>query len=296
MFRNAYKIASGFTAPVIISRKAISGECASAIGAFVVINKDGWIVTAAHILDQLETLKTQTTKAAEVALAKQSIQSDHSLSEKEKRKKIGKLDYPPQNSTDQCSIWWGVGGESQLVYAASLGAADLAVGRLEPFDSKWIPNYPIFKDPSKNFDYGTSLLKVGFPFHSITPSWDNDKKAFLLPEGALPVPRFPIEGIFTRHVDYLNKDGTPLKFPIRFVESSTPGLRGQSGGPTVDTKGTVWAIQSKTAHLPLGFSPQVPQNPGHTEHQFLNVGLGIHPATLFAFFNEQGIQFQISEY
>jgi S1-C subfamily serine protease len=118
----------------------------------------------------------------------------------------------------------------------------------------------------------------------------------MLPENALPIPRFPIEGIFTRTIDSRSEDDTPLKFPIRFVETSTPGLRGQSGGPTVDARGTIWAIQSKTAHLPLGFSPPVPGNSNLTEHQFLNVGIGIHPVTLFAFFNEQGIKFQISEY
>ena len=41
MFRDVYKIASKFTLPVIISGKTISGECSSAIGAFVVINEDG---------------------------------------------------------------------------------------------------------------------------------------------------------------------------------------------------------------------------------------------------------------
>lgn len=295
MFREAYKIASTFTGPVVISRRTISGDCSSAIGAFVVINPEGWIVTAAHILDQFETLSSESNKAKEVALAKQGILSDSSLTEKEKRKKIGKLDYPPKNSTDQCSIWWGI-GESQLVYAAGLGGADLAVGRLQPFNPQWVSTYPVFKDPSKNFDYGTSLLKVGFPFHSIVPSWDDDKKVFVLPENALPIPRFPIEGIFTRIADGRSEDGTPLKFPIRFVETSTPGLRGQSGGPTVDAKGTIWAIQSKTAHLPLGFSPPVPGNPDKIEHQFLNVGLGIHPDTLFAFFNEQGIKFEKSDY
>lgn len=292
MFREAYKIASGFTAPVIISRKTISGECSSSIGAFVVINKDGWIVTAAHILDQFQELSDECKKSEQVTSARESIQADTTLSDKEKRKKIGKLTYPPKSSTDKCSIWWGI-GNTGLVYAASLPQADLAVGRLDPFDPAWIHRYPIFKDPSKNFDYGTSLLKVGFPFHSIVPCWDTGKKAFCLPDGALPVPIFPIEGIFTRIADASNHDDTA---PIRFVETSTPGLRGQSGGPTVDVNGTIWAIQSKTSHLPLGFSPEVPNRPGHFEHQFLNVGLGIHPDTLFAFFTAQGIKFDTSDY
>lgn len=73
-------------------------------------------------------------------------------------------------------------------------------------------------------------------------------------------------------------------------------MRGQSGGATVDKNGTVWAIQSKTAHLPLGFSPEVPGKQGQLEHQFLNVGLGIHPDTIFELFRQQGIAHSISDY
>ena len=43
MFRLAYKIAREFTFPVILSRRTIAGACSSSIGAYVVINADGWI-------------------------------------------------------------------------------------------------------------------------------------------------------------------------------------------------------------------------------------------------------------
>lgn len=293
MFRDAYRIAEGFTAPVIISRRTIAGECSSSIGAFVVINSDGWIVTAAHILDQFQTLASQAEQANKVTAQKKAILEDAALNEKQKRKEIGKLSYPPKTHTSNCSIWWGSQGESQLVYAAGLPEADLAVGRLEPFDPSSVRNYPVFKDPTKGFDHGTSLLKVGFPFHSIVPTWDEQAGLFVLPPGSLPVPRFPIEGIFTRVAESAAR---PNGIPARFVETSTPGLRGQSGGPTVDVKGAIWAIQSRTAHLPLGFSPEVPGKPGQNEHQFLNVGLGVHPDTLFAFFKQQNVQFQVSDY
>lgn len=38
-----------------------------------------------------------------------------------------------------------------------------------------------------------------------------------------------------------------------FIETSTPRLRGQSGGPIFDVNGAIWAIQSQTHHLKLGF-------------------------------------------
>ncbi len=87
-----------------------------------------------------------------------------------------------------------------------------------------------------------------------------------------------------------------IPFPFKYIETSTPGLKGQSGGPTIDVNGVVWAIQAKTLHLPLGFDPQVPGKKGQTEHQFLNVGLGIHPETLLSFFRNQKIQYETASY
>lgn len=90
-----------------------------------------------------------------------------------------------------------------------------------------------------------------------------------------------------------SKDG---KYEIKFLETSSPGLRGQSGGPIFDSKGTIWAVQSQTMHLQLGFSPKIQKN-GHEveENQFLNVGLGIHPELIVAFLRDNNIKFDISD-
>jgi hypothetical protein len=173
---------------------------------------------------------------------------------------------------------------------------DVGVGRLDPFDPGCTKVYPIFKDPSKNFDPGTSLCKLGFPFHSFEPTWNKEREMFELPPRALPMPRFPIDGIFTRTAEVVIEGSEPPPFPVRYVETSSPGLKGQSGGPTVDVKGTIWAIQAKTINFPLGFDPSVPGKKDQTEHQFLNVGLGVHPITIFGLFNQVGIKFQVSDY
>jgi len=297
MFKDAYKIACHFTHPVILSRKTIGGQCSSSIGAFVVINDGGWIVTAGHMLESLSKLKQETDEARSLETQRAAIRADPSLTEKEKRKAIGKLRKLPKEWTDRWSVWWAGWSGTNLVQATGLTVADVAVARLAPFDPTWIKTYPVFKDPSKDFGPGTSLCKIGFPFHSITPRWDDSTGNFELPAGALPIPFFPIEGIFTRTAEALVHGGNPVPFPIRWVETSTPGLRGQSGGPTIDRQGTIWAIQCKTAHLPLGFNPPVPGGrPGETEHQFLSVGLGVHPDTLFGLFGKVGIKFAVSSY
>lgn len=138
--------------------------------------------------------------------------------------------------------------------------ADLALGKIDGFDMSRVAIYPKLKNPCVNFDIGENLCKLGFSFHSISPIYDETTNAFELPPEALPIPLFPIEGIFTRTL--VMKEGSSS---AKFVETSSPGLRGQSGDPTFDTKGRVWAIQSRTIHHPLGFSPEAP-NQRNREH------------------------------
>lgn len=59
MFRNALKIANEFTCPIVISRKSVSGVCSTMIGTYVIVNDEGWIVTAGHILRMWSELTQQ---------------------------------------------------------------------------------------------------------------------------------------------------------------------------------------------------------------------------------------------
>jgi len=144
-------------------------------------------------------------------------------------------------------------------------------------------------------DVGRSLCKLGFPFHDISATYNETTDTFQLAAGTLPLPRFPIEGIYTRNA--LAGKSADGKYDIKFLETSSPGLRGQSGGPIFDTQGTVWAMQSQTMHLPLGFSPKVNRGSRTTEeHQFLNAGLGVHAEVIVPFLRDNGIDFQVSDY
>lgn len=295
MFRQAYAVARSFTLPVVLSRVTVDGKCSSGIGTFVVINAEGWIVTAAHILAQLDGMITQANQAKAFEGQRQAIESDTALSNNQKKKALGALARLPRDHTVHCSAWWGKDG-IRLAEARSIPAIDLGVGRLEPFDPKLITTYPVFKDPKKDYEPGTSLCKLGFPFHSITPAYDAAADAFRLPEGALPLPLFPIEGIFTRVAEIVVEGAPPPPFPLQWVETSSPGLRGQSGGPIFDLQGTIWAIQVNTAHYPLGFSPSVPNRPNEREHQFLNVGRGVHAQTILDFLDQIGVKYTKSAY
>ena len=144
----------------------------------------------------------------------------------------------------------------------------------------------------RSLDNGTSLCRLGFPFNDVTPTYDGT--SFAIPPQAFPMPFFPNDGILTRFVIVSQSS---VGYDVGFLETSSPGLRGQSGGPIFDREGTVWSIQSQTRHLPLGFSPPVPNGKkNEVEHQFLNVGWGTHPATIAGLLSECGISYELSNY
>ena len=58
MFAKANQIAKDYTLPIIISYKMYGGECYSGIGTYVIINEEGWFVTACHIIHQIKDFET----------------------------------------------------------------------------------------------------------------------------------------------------------------------------------------------------------------------------------------------
>ena len=283
MFARAYAIASSFTLPVVISSRSDKGVCNSAIGACVIINREGWILTSAHLIQEIQRQQESVQKHQTYDGDIRQLERDM-VADKEFRRniKVRTFNRPRKGSIQNHSVWWGRDG-AQLHDATVTPAADLALGRLAPFDPDTVAHYPVFKKPGPHYTPGRSLCKLGFPFHQITPTFDEQQNAFVLPQGAVPLPLFPIEGMFTRVV-VTPMPGSDEREIGKFIETSSPGLVGQSGGPIVDTEGVVWALQSHTRHYPLGFSPPIPgqhQGRQHTgsqqkEHQFLNVGLGVH--------------------
>ena len=81
---------------------------------------------------------------------------------------------------------------------------------------------------------GTSLCRLGFPFHQINATFDPVTRKFALAPDVLPIPRFPNDGIHTRVPVVISPDG---QRQVKFIETSSPGLKGQSGGPIFDQSG-----------------------------------------------------------
>lgn len=262
------------------------------LGSFIILNDEGWILTAAHLLKAILASSKHKNEIAEFESKCREIQEKRELTAKQMRRMLQRMKPNPDWITNH-SFWWGKDGVRIDEFKVS-PEKDLATGQLKPFDPLSIKLYPTIKNPS-SLRQGTSLCRLGFPLYEINSSFDEQTGNFSIDNSIFPVPRFPIEGIFTRNVvTGKSQDG---KLEIKFLETSSPGLRGQSGGPIFDTRGTVWAIQSSTQHFPLGFSPKVKKDGKEVEeNQFLNVGWGAHPEMIVSFLQDNGIAFKLSDY
>jgi hypothetical protein len=186
------------------------------------------------------------------------------------------------------AVLWGASTWSVNQFFRDI-LADIAIAKINGFTPASITAYPVFRNPSTEFKVGTSLCRLGHPFHTIKATFDEASGGFSLDPGTLPIPRFPNDGILTRFAIKNSADGSRQ---VKFVETSTAGLRGQSGGPIFDKDARIYAIQSQTTSLPLGFTPTVRQGSREiVEHQFMHLGWGTHVQHCIDLMRANGVSF-----
>jgi hypothetical protein len=267
MFTRAVRMASEFTFPYIGLRRRHSGQVYSNLGAFVIVNADGWAVTSAHLIEEILAVQRETASpSAEVGASAESC-------------------------ADHAEIWALPGfdvSKPRLAEAIVRPIADIALVRLEPFDLAIEGRLPLLRDSEKRpIEQGMSVCRLGYPFHDIGAEWSDSALEFALPPHAFPVPSFALEGIVAR---FRRVSADDASGHATFLETSTPGLRGQSGGPLVDVEGRLCGIQSHTTHLDLGFDARYSLGDQVvTERQFLNVGAATHIADVVSFLDEVGV-------
>ena len=235
MFSKAVPVAAGFTRPMVISSRTTKGECSSTIGAYVVLNREGWILTAGHLLDIVRQHQESARRYQGYRGNVVEFQRDIAADKRFRKKGVRTFHPPATSSVRNHSVWWGVDGAC-LNEARLLQAADLALGRLEPFDPASVAQLPVFKNPSRGYEPGRSLCKLGFPLHYIEPVYDEKANTFTLPTGSVPLPMFPLEGMFTRVVN-TRTPGSGEGDPSPFIETSTPSLLGQMGRARLRLRG-----------------------------------------------------------
>ncbi len=247
MFQEACKSMMNSIIPIIIASRTNQGVVNCSIGAGVMINKDGWFVTAGHILKEASRLSESVNKYD---------------SKKGKRNHMRVTDFAAIFGDPQFS------GVSTVTINEEL---DLGIGKLENYEVPSNSTYPVFR--IDEIEQGELLCRMGYPFVDgiLTPTWIKGK-GFIF-TNLYPVPMFINEALVSRFVN-LNSGV--------WIETSSPGLLGQSGGPLVDEKGKVCGIQVNTFHYPLNFKGQ---------KQFLNVGRAVHVKSIIDFLDANDIAY-----
>lgn len=291
MFVEAIKKAAKFTRPLhSISRNYGSTIIHPGAATLFFVNSDGWALTCKHVANQIT--------AAEIIGGKYDVFKKEldSLEGTMKRNKIvkqlekkhgyrGKTTLEIRNRFMAC-----IEGKLELKIT-SHKKYDVALIKFENYNRLLCNTFPVFPTDTSGLQPGKMLCRLGYPFPEFT-NFEYDKTNDTLiwnDKGRKNTPRFPIEGMITRHV--LDDGGKVFAF-----EMSTPGLRGQSGGPVFDTEGKVWGMQSQTAHRDLDFDVdqeviRLGTKKHVTDSAFLHVGICIHVDILKSFMQENKVSF-----
>ena len=290
MFVGAIERAVEFTRPIhTIVRYFGSTEVHPGAASLFFVNDAGWALTCRHVAQQVIDAdrlaeRYQAFKAERDAVTGKKRRQ----AERELARKHG-FDSPQpvevRNLFVNCV-------EGPLNLALTLHATlDIALLKFSGFTELGCSAFPVFGRDGADLKQGKSLCRLGFPFPEFTnfaydPATDSIGG---VQQGRDQTPRFPIEGMVTRHL--LGPNAAVVGF-----ELSTPGLRGQSGGPVFDSEGRVWGMQSQTAHLDLAFDVDMEvvrdgRKRRVRDSAFLHVGHCVHVDVLKEFMREHGVGF-----
>ena len=264
MFQDACKAAGAQILPIIVVSKLSSGKIATSVGAGLLLNEDGWVLTAKHIIAGV----SKVLEAASVSEQRKAIRANPQLNAKQKQDQLKAL---PKTNVEHAAVVWGqetaeVSNGEAIIHPN----ADVCVFKVDGFKVPARYRRPKFRDDVLP---GEMLVRIGYALveDKLTVGWDDDQQNFKA--NGLP-PLFINEGVVSRFINL----GV-----VQIIEMSSPGLNGQSGGPLVDPSGHVCGVQVSTTHYPLGFANKTKTT------EFYHVGNAVHSSTVLRFLDENNV-------
>jgi len=291
MFIQAIETVAAFTRSIhTISRNYGSTVIQPSASTLFFVNSDGWALTCGHVAKQLLAAEQLTARRKkflkELSAGASGKRGKQFLRKLEKKHGFNKNEtYEVYNTFFNCI-------KGQLNVEIKIHEKlDVALIHFKGFNKLLCNSFPVFIKNGGSLKPGKHLCRLGFPFVEFTNfAYDSDAdKIHWTTTGRKETPRFPIEGMITRHI--VDNEGNVVGF-----ELSTPGLRGQSGGPAFDTEGRIWGMQASTAHLDLDFDiDQKVIRKGKakmvSDYAFLHVGHCIHVDALKDFMQQHQVSF-----
>lgn len=93
VFVAAVTLAAKFTRPVVVSSRSRAGTVTSGCGSFVLVNDEGWILTAAHLIQPLSVLNEHQKAHAEYLEKSAQIEARTDLKSTKKKHLVSKLGF-----------------------------------------------------------------------------------------------------------------------------------------------------------------------------------------------------------
>ncbi|GAB4038030.1 S1 family peptidase [Spirosoma jeollabukense] len=291
MFVDALERVDSFTRPMhSIVRLYGHSEVVPGTATLFFVNQEGCAITCKHVAELIAQSDPIYHNYREFQGARRDV-----LREQNAAHLISKLEVKFKLSADTIirvrNNFVGCVDQFQKLTIDKHPTQDLALLRFEGFNRILYRSHATFLGDSSRIKPGRSLCRLGYPFPEFTNFRYNSATDDIewTTTGRVTSPSFPIDGIVTRLMADANT--------INGIEMSTPGLRGQSGGPLFDMKGLIYGMQSATRHLHLGFDivdQEVLVNGRKSRvsnYPFLNVGQCVHVDVIKAFLREKGVPF-----
>jgi Trypsin-like peptidase domain len=277
MFVSAIEKVDQFTRPIhFISRPYKETTVGAGSATLFFVNEEGCAVTCRHVAEMLIRSIAINTEYQNFSGERFKIanQSEKNLLLERLEEKYGYKQGVPVNQEMRFIKCFN---DLKDVEITTHPLYDLAIIKFKNAHQRSYGTPAVFIPDNYDVKRGKSLCRLGYPFPEFTNfrynadidniEWTN--------EGRHETPAFPIDGIITRHLG--DEMGN-----LWGLEMSTPGLRGQSGGPLFDTNGIVYGMQSSTKHLHLGFDmvdfevSLETHRAKISNHPFLHVGQCVH--------------------
>jgi hypothetical protein len=291
MFVEAIKKVSLFTRPIhIILREYNSDFIIPGTATMFFVNELGVAITCKHVAQIIMKTDAMNNQYSKFKTEKLSLTNSNKY--KRKLRELEKKYQYRKNITIQVKILFVDCVDKLDSYEIALHPIyDLAIIRFKGYTKLSYTNHAVFLKDEEQIQQGRSLCRLGYPFPEFSNYKYNPEKDDIewTAEGRHNTPRFPIDGIITRKI--LNKGETVG------IELTTPGLKGQSGGPLFDTDGKIYGMQFITHHLHLGFDIKEEEifegskKKKVSNHPFLHLGNCVHVNIIKSFLKDSNIKF-----
>lgn len=293
MFVSAIEIATQFTRPIYtIERFYGSTEIHPSAASLFFVNSQGWALTCKHVANIFiatnQSAKRKKDFENDLAEMRGKKKEKQILRELEQKYQLSrKTVFEIKSRIVNCIEGEGT-YDLEIIAHPTL---DVALLHFKNFTKLLCATFPIFPKDTANLGQGKFLCRLGFPFPEFTnfEYIQNTDTIDWTTTGRTDTPIFPLEGMLTRHL--ASETGQIMGF-----ELSTPGLRGQSGGPAFDMEGKIWGMQFATNHLDLNFDVNIDvirngQKKNVHDSAFLHVGHCTHIDVLKAFMQQNNVLF-----